>query len=128
MAEMKTLNGYEIVDEKARQEIELLKQNSGGGLYIHKITIGTNVTDAFLRAEMQYLSSYQEPYTFDTIKNANVLKMCANNVSGMGTMENYYEFNNGIDYNIYFYDAVLQIGTTEFWYEDLTITDTVTEF
>lgn len=30
MAEMKTLNGYEVVDAKARADIETLKQSGGG--------------------------------------------------------------------------------------------------
>ena len=32
MLEMKTFNGYEVVDAKAREEIENLKNNSGGGV------------------------------------------------------------------------------------------------
>lgn len=31
MAEMKTLNGYEIVDAKARKDIAKLQENSGSG-------------------------------------------------------------------------------------------------
>ena len=39
---MKTLNGYEIVDAKAREEIDKLKENGGGSGGISTGDIATN--------------------------------------------------------------------------------------
>ncbi len=44
MAEMKTLNGYEVVDAKAREDIAALQASGGSGIKV--ITVTANVTTA----------------------------------------------------------------------------------
>lgn len=66
--EMKTLNGYEIVDAKAREDIELLKQSGGGG----SIDLSEYVTENELESK-GYLTEHQslENYaTNESVKNS----------------------------------------------------------
>lgn len=55
MKPMKTLNGYEIVDAKAREDIEQLKQGGGGS--------GADLTNYYTKTEIDnkgYLTQHQD--------------------------------------------------------------------
>lgn len=65
MKPMKTLNGYEIVDAKAREDIEQLKQSGGGGS-------GADLTNYYTKTEIDnkgYLTSIPSEYVTDTELN-----------------------------------------------------------
>lgn len=79
---MKTLNGYEVVDAKARQDIEILKQSGGSGdidlsEYALKSDVPTKVSqlenDANYLTEHQSLDGYAtEQYVDDAIANIDI--------------------------------------------------------
>jgi hypothetical protein len=57
MAEMKTLNGYEIVDAKAREDIAKLQENSGSG----DIDLSGYATEAYVdNAFLNYENTWKE--------------------------------------------------------------------
>lgn len=90
---MKTLNGYEIVDAKAREDIEQLKQSGGGGS-------GADLTNYYTKTEIDnkgYLTSIPSEYVTDTELNNKGYLTQHQDISGKADKVHSHSYNELTD-------------------------------
>lgn len=93
MKPMKTLNGYEIVDAKAREDIEQLKQSGGGGS-------GADLTNYYTKTEIDnkgYLTSIPSEYVTDTELNNKGYLTQHQDISGKADKVHSHSYNDLTD-------------------------------